>query len=52
MANTNSKWAPADWTIGNKPPPDIGEDQKAYWARCKATVLCNNKPAYDQGVKW
>jgi len=51
MANTK-EWETASWTIGTAPSPFNGEDQKAYWARCKATVLFNNKPADDQEVKW
>jgi hypothetical protein len=51
------QWAVAPFQIGDKLPDDHlsqkeGEDRQDHYARCRATILFNDKPFDEQGVEW
>ena len=51
------QWAIALFQIGDKLPddhlsPKVGENRQDHYARCRATILFNDKPFDEQGVQW
>ena len=51
------QWAIAPFQIGDKLPddhlsPKVGENRQDHYARCRATILFNDKPFDEQGVEW
>ena len=51
------QWAVAPFQIGDKLPddhlaPKLGENRQDHYARCRATILFNDKPFDEQGVEW